>query len=565
MYDGVVEKIYQGGFRVKRFMKRAFAGALALTLVVPTSVSAATYKDISDDHWAKEAIDYLTEEGLVNGFEDGTFDPNAPVKRSQAALILSKALGLEASENGVTFNDLDENDAVYDAAVALAQAGIMEGRDGNFMPNDPLTRGQMAKVLTKAYDLNGEVTASFADVSSDHWAYEYVGILAANEITGGYDDNTFRPSNETTRAQFAVFLTNTLEAAATEPEAPEEPEEPGEEVDEEILQLLEDAFEAQLNLESYTFEGDMGITLDFPIPDDLTEEEAEMIDEAMNMDMVMRGAFQADPFITEVVIEQDIPAFGESMVLPSISTETKNYQYITDAALLGYPEEWQGKYIEMDYEEMLGEEMDFPFTYDEQMELMKEIYDVLIEHIGTDYFTLHDSHDAIPGDVDYEQVLEFTLTEEELVELFTIFEEEIIPVLEGIFSNPQLTNALGLTASEAETIQAEMEADFEEFLSKLSLDEFKIIQAFDEDANIVYDTGIIQFSFTDGEETITFGIDYGMSISNFNEPVTFEYGLPENEEDIISFDEWIEWQEEQLEELEDFEEIEEVEEMEDAS
>lgn len=550
---------------MKRFMKRAFAGALALTLVVPTSVSAATYKDISDDHWAKEAIDYLTEEGLVNGFEDGTFDPNAPVKRSQAALILSKALGLEASENGVTFNDLDENDAVYDAAVALAQAGIMEGRDGNFMPNDPLTRGQMAKVLTKAYDLNGEVTASFADVSSDHWAYEYVGILAANEITGGYDDNTFRPSNETTRAQFAVFLTNTLEAAATEPEAPEEPEEPGEEVDEEILQLLEDAFEAQLNLESYTFEGDMGITLDFPIPDDLTEEEAEMIDEAMNMDMVMRGAFQADPFITEVVIEQDIPAFGESMVLPSISTETKNYQYITDAALLGYPEEWQGKYIEMDYEEMLGEEMDFPFTYDEQMELMKEIYDVLIEHIGTDYFTLHDSHDAIPGDVDYEQVLEFTLTEEELVELFTIFEEEIIPALEGIFSNPQLTNALGLTASEAETIQAEMEADFEEFLSKLSLDEFKIIQAFDEDANIVYDTGIIQFSFTDGEETITFGIDYGMSISNFNEPVTFEYGLPENEEDIISFDEWIEWQEEQLEELEDFEEIEEVEEMEDAS
>lgn len=565
MYDGVVEKIYQGGFRVKRFMKRAFAGALALTLVVPTSVSAATYKDISDDHWAKEAIDYLTEEGLVDGFEDGTFDPNAPVKRSQAALILSKALGLEANENGVTFNDLDENDAVYDAAVALAQAGIMEGRDGNFMPNDPLTRGQMAKVLTKAYDLNGEVTASFADVSSDHWAYEYVGILAANEITGGYDDNTFRPSNETTRAQFAVFLTNTLEAAATEPEAPEEPEEPGEEVDEEILQLLEDAFEAQLNLESYTFEGDMGITLDFPIPDDLTEEEAEMIDEAMNMDMVMRGAFQADPFITEVVIEQDIPAFGESMVLPSISTETKNYQYITDAALLGYPEKWQGKYIEMDYEEMLGEEMDFPFTYDEQMELMKEIYDVLIEHIGTDYFTLHDSHDAIPGDVDYEQVLEFTLTEEELVELFTIFEEEIIPALEGIFSNPQLTNALGLTASEAETIQAEMEADFEEFLSKLSLDEFKIIQAFDEDANIVYDTGIIQFSFTDGEETITFGIDYGMSISNFNEPVTFEYGLPENEEDIISFDEWIEWQEEQLEELEDFEEIEEVEEMEDAS
>lgn len=565
MYDGVVEKIYQGGFRVKRFMKRAFAGALALTLVVPTSVSAATYKDISDDHWAKEAIDYLTEEGLVNGFEDGTFDPNAPVKRSQAALILSKALGLEASENGVTFNDLDEDDAVYDAAVALAQAGIMEGRDGNFMPNDPLTRGQMAKVLTKAYDLNGEVTESFADVSSDHWAYEYVGILAANEITGGYDDNTFRPSNETTRAQFAVFLTNTLEAAATEPEAPEEPEEPGEEVDEEILQLLEDAFEAQLNLESYTFEGDMGITLDFPIPDDLTEEEAEMIDEAMNMDMVMRGAFQADPFITEVVIEQDIPAFGESMVLPSISTETKNYQYITDAALLGYPEEWQGKYIEMDYEEMLGEEMDFPFTYDEQMELMKEIYDVLIEHIGTDYFTLHDSHDAIPGDVDYEQVLEFTLTEEELVELFTIFEEEIIPALEGIFSNPQLTNALGLTASEAETIQAEMEADFEEFLSKLSLDEFKIIQAFDEDANIVYDTGIIQFSFTDGEETITFGINYGMSISNFNEPVTFEYGLPENEEDIISFDEWIEWQEEQLEELEDFEEIEEVEEMEDAS
>ncbi|SDI63099.1 S-layer homology domain-containing protein [Alteribacillus bidgolensis] len=538
---------------MKKLASAALSASLIASLALPSMAGAKNaFKDVKEDFWAKDSIEFLAGEGIITGYPDGSFRPNEPVKRSQAAIMIAGALDLESSEDP-GFEDVGEGDSTYEAAAAVAEAGIIEGKDDKFMPNQPLTRGQMAKVLTLAYDFSGEAEEDFADVNEDHWAYEYISALSANDIATGYEeDQTFRPNQPTTRAQFSTFMKNSIDVPSESPEP---------ERDEEIVQLLQDTMDAQLALDTYTFDGSMDIMMKFPVPEDISEEEQEMIDESSEMTMDLSGTYQKDPLITEAVIEQEIPGFDETMVMPSIMSEDKSYEYITDAAFMGYPEEWQDKYIEYDFEEMFGEDAGSLYDVEQQQEMMQEVYDVLLDHFGTEYFELHDSHASVPADITYEHILSFELTNEDLEELTSVFEESVWPELETILANPQLASTLGLSAQEAQKLNEEADADFDEFLSNLNLENFEIYQAIDEDNYVVFDTGNIAVNYTDEEETISFGINYEFSMSDFNEDVSFEYGLPENEDEIISFDEVMEWQEEQLEGIEDFEEIEEMEEI----
>ncbi|SDI03259.1 S-layer homology domain-containing protein [Alteribacillus persepolensis] len=543
---------------MKKFVSAAAAVGLFASLAFPASADT-TFSDVDDDYWAKDDIDFLVEENIINGFEDGSFRPSEPVKRQQAASMLTQALGLE-SENNPGYSDIEPDDATYDAIAAVTEAGIFSGKNGEFNPNDSLTRAQMAKVMTVAYDLSGEAAEDYADVDSSHWAYDYVSAVTANGIASGYEeDNTFRPSNETTRAQFAVFMTSALQdddsEGGEEPGRGDEPER-----NEEIVQVLEDTLDAQFELDSYTLDGSMDLSMSFPMPEDLTEEEKEMLNESTQMTMDMSGAYQKDPMISEVIMEQTIPGFDETMIMPAIATDTKSYEYVYDAAFMGYPEEWQDKYIEIDYEDLLGEDADLLYDVEKQKEMVFDIYDVLIDNFGTEYFALHDSHESIPEDVSYEQVLSFSIEDEDLKDIITVVEESVIPELEGIFSQPGMASMLGgVTAQEASKLQSEAEADLDAFLDNLDIEAFDVHQAITEDDYIVYDTGNFDISYTDEEGTISFGISYDMAMDNFNEDVTFTYGLPESEDEIITFDEVIEWQEEQLEGIEDFEEVEAIE------
>ena len=64
----------------------------------------------------------------------------------------------------------------------------------------------MAKVLVEAFQLTGGSTNSFIDISEDHWATDYISILAENQITKGYEDGTFKPNDPITRAEFSNMV-----------------------------------------------------------------------------------------------------------------------------------------------------------------------------------------------------------------------------------------------------------------------------------------------------------------------------------------------------------------------
>ncbi|MCP1143710.1 S-layer homology domain-containing protein [Lysinibacillus endophyticus] len=166
------------------------------------------FSDISNSNPYKEEIQYLVEHGLISGYADGTFKPNANLTRAHAAVLLSRALNLNVSKvTNPNFTDVPSSHVYYKQIAAIENAGIMGGvGNGKFNPSANLTRAQMAKILVEAFDLSGTSETKFKDVGETHWAAQYIDTLATNKITTGYGDNTFKPNVEVSRAHFAVFL-----------------------------------------------------------------------------------------------------------------------------------------------------------------------------------------------------------------------------------------------------------------------------------------------------------------------------------------------------------------------
>ncbi|MCT6818812.1 MAG: S-layer homology domain-containing protein, partial [Lysinibacillus fusiformis] len=121
-----------------------------------------------------------------------------------------RALNLSTTKDS-SFKDVSKGHYAYSAIAAVEQAGIIKGQEaGKFNPNGQLSRAEMAAILTRAYKLTGTSKVSFTDVKSTHWAYSNIQALVANDLTGGFPDNTFRPDAQITRAQFASFLNRCL-------------------------------------------------------------------------------------------------------------------------------------------------------------------------------------------------------------------------------------------------------------------------------------------------------------------------------------------------------------------
>ncbi|MBW3110890.1 S8 family serine peptidase [Bacillus sp. MCCB 382] len=176
-----------------------------------TSKQPKSFKDVSSTYWAKDAIQYLNVTGVINGYSNGEFGIDDSITRLQAAQMIVRDLNLSTKNRpDPKLKDVKPGSYGYDVIATIADEGIMTGTlEKMFNPNQTLTRAQMAKILVEGYELEGKSKDSFKDVSNNHWAKEYINTLSVNGITIGYPNNTFKPSDITTRAQFTVFLART--------------------------------------------------------------------------------------------------------------------------------------------------------------------------------------------------------------------------------------------------------------------------------------------------------------------------------------------------------------------
>lgn len=185
-------------------------GAVLAVSLLASPAQAAS--DLPNTHRFYEEMTYLQTKGVISGFEDGTMRPDQTVSRAEAAIMIGKLKGLDGTQRGTKFADVPANLKASGYIASAAQAGYISGyMDGSFKPNAPITRGDMAIILSYVFPLAMQGLEDFKDVSPNMRAYEAIGHVVSGSIAAGYQDNTFKPTNATTRAQFAAFLSRGLE------------------------------------------------------------------------------------------------------------------------------------------------------------------------------------------------------------------------------------------------------------------------------------------------------------------------------------------------------------------
>jgi hypothetical protein len=172
------------------------------------------FTDLDEEHWADNPVQYLVEEGVISGYADGSFRPNANVTRAQLAKMLVTALGWSlVTPTTPTFSDVPADNWAYGYIETAAAQGAISGyADGTFRPGADVTRAQASRMITqaRAWTLADPVALPFSDVQPGDWFYDYVGMMTTAETMSGYSDNTFRPHAPATRAQIAKILTMSL-------------------------------------------------------------------------------------------------------------------------------------------------------------------------------------------------------------------------------------------------------------------------------------------------------------------------------------------------------------------
>lgn len=179
--------------------------------------AGGTFSDVAYDHWAKNAIDALAEQSVINGYSDGTFRCADPVKREEFVQMIVKAFGVEKSEVKRDFQDVADGHWAADALDRATGAGIINGvSEKCFGIGMPVTRQDMAVIVVRALhykgvDLTGNAKRVFTDESDiSEYAAEAVKELTVSGIINGFQDGSFRPAGILSRAEAAKVLYNIL-------------------------------------------------------------------------------------------------------------------------------------------------------------------------------------------------------------------------------------------------------------------------------------------------------------------------------------------------------------------
>ena len=206
-----------GEFKVRLYVKDKSVEKL-VTVTLEGKLPDVSFSDVAEGAWYYGAVTSAMRMGYVNG-HNGLYRPLGALTRAEAvAIIFNMAGGTElygdiGGEPDTGFKDTD-NTAWYARAVAWAHGkGIANGHDGNFRPNDPVTRAEFAAFIANYALAQGETIATGGDLSVfpdandvPTWAREVVTWAAANKIMG--NGGFLSPNANITRSEAAAMSVN---------------------------------------------------------------------------------------------------------------------------------------------------------------------------------------------------------------------------------------------------------------------------------------------------------------------------------------------------------------------
>lgn len=164
-----------------------------------------------------KAIEVLNKEihfNYVIGYTDGTIRPSNNISRAEVATIFFRLLTDEArtqyDKTTSSFSDIKDGAWCCRAVSTLTNMGIIKGyTDGTFRPNADITRAELATIIARFAKLDVN-TKTFSDING-HWAQKSIELAAGNGWINGYEDGTFRPNNNITRAETFAMINRVLD------------------------------------------------------------------------------------------------------------------------------------------------------------------------------------------------------------------------------------------------------------------------------------------------------------------------------------------------------------------
>ena len=167
------------------------------------------FNDVSQDYWAYSQIQSFVEKGYIDGYGDGTFRPQNPIKRNEFVKIFNKVFGL-TKKSGIVFDDTKDNWAKDEIDIAVTN-GVAQGVSSTlFEPDRYVTRQEAAKMLSnymKLDDTNHDKIKKFSDYNQiAEWAKDALEGNVEKGYIQGTDGEILAPKDNMTRAEVVTLL-----------------------------------------------------------------------------------------------------------------------------------------------------------------------------------------------------------------------------------------------------------------------------------------------------------------------------------------------------------------------
>ncbi|TMV50807.1 S-layer homology domain-containing protein [Paenibacillus mesophilus] len=180
-----------------------------------------TFNDIAS-HWAEPDIELLTSKLIVEGMTESTFEPDRNLTRAEFVALATRSFGLVDVNDGTYFSDVGRGSWYSGMIAAAAKAGIINGyEDDTFRPNAPITREELAAIIVRAYRYAGgsvnvdeaeqtKLLSRWSDANEIVWGHSEVARAISLGFVQGMTDSTLETYGSATRAQTVTMLKRVL-------------------------------------------------------------------------------------------------------------------------------------------------------------------------------------------------------------------------------------------------------------------------------------------------------------------------------------------------------------------
>ena len=184
----------------------SFVSVIIMVTSLGATALATEFTD-TDNHWAVKAINTWSDYSVIQGYE-GKFRPDEPITRGEMARVLNNVIGYQKTVAN-PFKDINNLDWFYNDVIKLNAAGVMLGSYGEARPDDYILREEAVVMIARAFNIEGnDGSSTFADAATiSAWANSLVNGMQAKGYVQG-SDNKFNPQSNITRAEVITILNN---------------------------------------------------------------------------------------------------------------------------------------------------------------------------------------------------------------------------------------------------------------------------------------------------------------------------------------------------------------------